>query len=332
MLDFVWPWAFALLPLPLAAWWLLPAYRERQVSVQIPFFSDVVKASGQTPQRGAVVLDRRPLQMIGAAFVWILLVTSTARPEWVGAPVTHDIAARDLMLAVDISGSMAQNDFQPSSGSTLRRLDGIKKILDDFIARRRGDRVGLIVFGTKAYIQVPFTQDLGTARELLDQTDVGMAGEQTVIGDAIGLAIKSFETSASKEKLLIILTDGNDTGSKVPPAHAADIARQRGITIDTIGIGDPNATGENRVDLTTLRDVASTTGGRFFRAENGAELETIYADIDKLAPIKIQTVSWRPRAPIFYWPLGISVTATLALWAFLLLRRTMSNRSGLRHA
>jgi Ca-activated chloride channel homolog len=149
-----------------------------------------------------------------------------------------------------------------------------------------------------------------------------MAGQQTAIGDTIGLAIKTLENSTAKQKLLILLTDGNDTASRVPPAHAADIARQHELVIYTIGVGDPNATGENRVDLATLRDVASTTGGSFFRAEDGAQLEAVYADIDRLAPVKLATQTWRPKLPLFQWPLGAAVVLGVVGWAGLLLRST----------
>jgi Ca-activated chloride channel family protein len=145
-----------------------------------------------------------------------------------------------------------------------------------------------------------------------------MAGQQTVIGDAIGLAIKTFESSKAQQKLVILLTDGNDTASRVPPAHAADIARQKGLVIYTIGFGDPNATGEDRVDLATLRQVASATSGQFFRAEDGTQLEAIYADIDRLAPVKLETLTWRPRIPLYQWPLGTAVVLGLALWCLLL--------------
>jgi Ca-activated chloride channel family protein len=158
-----------------------------------------------------------------------------------------------------------------------------------------------------------------------------MAGQQTVIGDSIGLAIKTFETSKAQQKLVILLTDGNDTASRVPPEHAADIARQNGIVIYTIGFGDQNATGENRVDLGTLRQVASATQGQFFRAENGAELQAIYADIDRLAPVKLQTLTWRPRMPLYQWPLGAAVILGLALWC-LLLTGSIFRWSATRHA
>ncbi|HEY2425290.1 MAG TPA: VWA domain-containing protein [Pseudolabrys sp.] len=318
MFEFEWPWAFALLPLPLLVWWLMPVYQRQQTSVHVPFFDRLADATGQTPQPGAVVLRRRAIQMIPAALVWVLIVAALARPERVGDAVTHEVSARDLILAVDISGSMEQSDFRTQDGKTLKRLDGVKLVLGDFIARRKGDRVALILFGSKAYVQVPFTQDLQTARMLLDQSEVGMAGQQTVIGDTIGLAIKTFETSTATQKLVILLTDGNDTASKVPPEHAADIARQKGVVVYTIGFGDPNVTGENRVDLSTLREVASMTGGHFFRAEDGTQLAEIYADIDRLAPVKLETISWRPKLPLFQWPLGAAVILALALWCLLL--------------
>jgi len=320
MLEFAWPWAFAALPLPLLVWWLLPPYREQRASIQIPFFARLAESTGQTPQPGAVILRRLPLQMIVAMAMWALIVAALARPQWVGEPITRDISARDMMLAIDISGSMNQPDFQTADKRMLQRLDGVKEVVRAFIARRKGDRIGLILFGTRAYVQAPFTQDLRAIQSLLDQTQVAMAGEQTAIGDAIGLAIKAFDASKAQQRVLILLTDGNDTASRVPPAHAAEIAQQRGLTTHTIGVGNPEASGENRVDLQTLRDVASATGGSFFRAENGEQLEAIYRDIDGLAPVKLQTETWRPKLPLFQWPLGAAVVLGLALWLGLMLR------------
>jgi Ca-activated chloride channel family protein len=332
MLEFEWPWAFALLPLPLLVWWLMPARRDQQASVHVPFFDRLAEATGQTPQPGAVVLRRGAIQMVVAALVWILLVAALARPQHVGEPLTHEVSARDLMLAVDISGSMDQSDFRTPDGQMLKRLDGVKRVLRDFIARRHGDRVALILFGTKGYIQVPFTQDLTTAARLLDEAQVGMAGQQTAIGDTIGLAIKTFQTSTAKQKLLILLTDGNDTASRVPPAHAADIAHRNGVVVDTIAVGDPGAAGENRVDLGTLQAVAAATQGRFFRAEDGAQLQSIYADIDRLAPVQLETVSWRPKLPLYQWPLGIAVALTLLLWLALLFDGEWHRRRSAHHA
>jgi Ca-activated chloride channel family protein len=332
MFEFAWPWALLLLPLPILVWWLWPPYRARQASVQIPFFDRLAAATGQTPQRGAVVMRRRAVQMIVAALIWILLVLALARPQWVGDPVTREVSARDLILAIDISGSMDQRDFKTPDGAMLTRLDGVKRVVKEFISRRKGDRVALILFGTRPYVQVPFTQDLQTAQALLDQTQVGMAGQQTAIGDTIGLAIKTFAASTAKEKLLILLTDGNDTASRVPPEHAADIARQNDVAVYTIGVGDPAATGEDRVDLSVLQSVAATTGGHFFRAEDGAQLQAIYADIDRLAPAKLQTLSWRPKLPLFQWPLGAGVMLSLLLWLALLAGSEWSRARSLRHA
>jgi len=332
MLEFAWPWMFLLLPLPILAWWWLPPYRARQASVQVPFFDRLAAATGQVPQRGAVVLRRRAVQMIVASLVWILVVVALARPQWVSDPVTREVSARDLVLAVDISGSMDQRDFRTPDGQMLTRLDGVKRVIGDFIARRHGDRNALILFGTRPYVQVPFTQDLATAQQLLDQTQVGMAGQQTAIGDTIGLAIKTLEKSAAQQKLLILLTDGNDTASRVPPEHAADIARQNDIAVYTVGVGDPAASGENRVDLGVLRTVASTTHGQFFRAEDGAQLQAIYADIDRLVPAKLQTLSWRPKLPLFQWPLGAAVIIALLLWLALLVGSEWSRRRAPSHA
>lgn len=330
MIEFAWPWVFVALPLPLLAWWLLPPFHERRASIQIPFFARVAEATGQTPKKGAVVAPRMVAQMAIMAIIWLLVIVALARPQRVGDPISHHISARDIMLAIDISGSMDQVDFAAADNRMIKRLDGVKQVVDAFIARRKGDRLGLILFGTKAYIQCPFTQDLSTIRSLMDETAVGMAGEQTAIGDAIGLSIKAFEASKAQQKMVILLTDGNDTGSRVPPEHAADIARQQGLVIYTIGVGDPSATGENRVDLGTLRAVASTTGGRFFRAEDGAQLENVYADIDRLAPIKFQTQSWRPKLPLFQWPLGAAALLGIAAWLALLLRSWAARRA--RHA
>jgi Ca-activated chloride channel homolog len=332
MLEFAWPWLFTLLPLPILVWWWLPPYRAQQASVQVPFFERLAAATNQTPQQGAVVRRRRAVQMIVAILVWVLIVTALARPQWVSDPLTREVSARDLVLAVDISGSMDQRDFRAADGKMLTRLDGVKRVIRDFISRRHGDRIALILFGTKAYVQVPFTQDLATAQQLLDQTEVGMAGQQTAIGDTIGLAIKTMEKSTAKQKLLILLTDGNDTASRVPPEHAADIAQQNGVVIYTIGVGDPKASGENRVDLSVLQNVADTTHGQFFRAEDGAQLQSIYTDIDRLAPAKLDTLSWRPKLPLFQWPLGAAVLLALTLWLALLAASEWDRRREAVHA
>jgi Ca-activated chloride channel family protein len=214
------------------------------------------------------------------------------------------------MLALDISQSMETPDFRTPEGNRIRRVDAVKKVVSGFIQKRKGDRIGLIVFGMAAYPVTPFTLDHGTCQAMLDQMQSGMAGPQTMIGDAIGLAIKMFERSDAKERVVILLTDGNDTGSKMPPRKAAEIAKQRGITIHVVGIGDPRATGEDKVDYGALRSIADATGGQIFHGENEEELEKAYATLDQITPQNYDTLSYRPKRPLFMYPLAI---ATLLL-------------------
>ena len=296
-------------------WWLLP-YRARLLRCRRP---ERLARDRADAERGAVVLQRRAPQMIAAILIWLLIVAALARPQWAGDPLTHEVSAWDLILAVDIAGSMDQPDFRNADGQTLTRLDGVKRVIRDFIGRRHGDRIALILLGTRAYMQVPFTQDLATAELLLEQTQVGMAGQQTAIGDAIGLSIKTFEKSTAKQKLLILLTDGNDTASRVPPEHAADIARQNGVVVYTIGVGDPAASGENRVDLDVLQTVASTTDGHFFRAEDGGATAGHLRRHRQAGAGKTPNAVLRPKLPLFQWPLGAGVLLALSLWFALLM-------------
>ena len=317
MLELAFPLALLALPLPLLVWWLLPPHRERVSALRVPFFEDIVKASGAEAQSGAVVMRRRWIQKIGAIVVWFLLVLALAKPELVGEPIVRTEAARDVMLAVDLSGSMDYRDFPDENGQIVRRLDAVQRVVHQFVAERESDRVGLIVFGDKAYLQLPFTRDLQTARELIDLMDVGMAGPRTAVGDAIGLSIKSFESSDLDEKLLILLTDGNDTASKMTPINAAEIARLNDVEIYTIGVGDPEATGEDRVDFGTLQEIATRTGGAFFDAGDEATLAEVYQRIDELAVADVKSTSWRPHESMVHWPAGLAVL--IALFAYVLL-------------
>ena len=204
--------------------------------------------------------------------------------------------SRDLLLAIDLSGSMQTEDFKSPDGKTVNRLTAVKLVVDDFLKRRESDRVGLILFGNAAFVQAPFTNDLDVCRELLDEAQVGMAGPKTAIGDAIGLSIHVFDRSEQKDKVLILLTDGNDTSSKVPPVDAARIAHDKGIIIHTIAVGDPKAVGEEVIDEDSLKEISKVTGGQFFRALDREQLEEIYVQIDALDTREIETVSYRPRA------------------------------------
>ncbi len=309
MIEWVFPWALLLLPAPFLVWWLVPPHRERMPGLRVPFFRRIAAVVGEEPRAGSVVLRRRRLEMLLTLLVWIALVVALARPERVGEPIEITKAARDVVLAIDISGSMDENDFTAEDGSTLQRLEGVKRVVGRFIEEREGDRVALIVFGEKAFVQSPFTEDLRTVRELLEQTEVGMAGPHTVIGDAIGLAIRTFEASEIEERLLIVLSDGADTGSRMSPVNAAEIAASNGVEIFTIGVGDPKGQkgqGDQRVDVAALEDIAARAGGRFFFADDETGLASVYARIDEMSPRKIETISFRPRQPLAVVPLAIA--------------------------
>ena len=264
MLELAHPWALALLVLPVLMR-LLPAYKESRDSVKVPFFDKLVELSQQRPQSGAMILRRDRAQRFLVGFMWLCLVVSAAKPEWIGAPVEQQKSGRDLMIGVDLSGSMEARDFTLPGGQTVDRLQAVKYVLEDLADQRASDRLGLIVFGTAAYLQTPFTDDHLVWAKLLEETEIGMAGQSTVFGDAIGLAIKLFMESDSDNRVLIMLTDGNDTGSTVPPVDAAKVAATKDIRIYTIAIGDPAAVGEEALDIETLERVSEVTGGQHFQ-------------------------------------------------------------------
>ncbi len=318
MLEFAYPLALLAAPLPILAWWLLPPQRERVSALRVPFFEPITAAAGSEARAGAVILRRRWLQLFVAVLVWLLLVAGLAKPEWVGEPIVRTEAARDIMLALDLSGSMDYHDFPGEDGNDVSRFEAVQRVVDRFVAEREDDRIGLIVFGTKAYLQLPFTRDLDTARALVALMDVGMAGPKTALGDSIGLAIRSFETSEVDDRLLILLTDGNDTASKMTPINAADIAQLNGVEIYTIGIGDTAATGEDRVDFDVLAAIAGRTGGEFYNAEDETALDAVYRRIDQTAVSDVRTQSWRPRQSLVHWPVGLAVILVLLTYAGLL--------------
>ncbi|UCD51283.1 MAG: VWA domain-containing protein [Phycisphaerales bacterium] len=225
---------------------------------------------------------------------------------------------------------METEDFTNFRGETVDRLTAVKEVLDDFLTRREGDRVGLIVFGNAAFVQVPFTQDLNACRVLLEEAAVRMAGPRTAFGDAIGLAITLFERSQVEDRVIIALTDGNDTGSKVPPAEAAKIARDKAIAIYVIGVGDPSATGEEKLDEEALTAVASTTGGRYFYAADRNQLLDIYADLDSIGTREVEAETYRPRIDLFHWPLATFMVFGLAYHAGILLKHRVEERRGSR--
>ncbi len=319
MIEFVYPWAFVLLILPAAVTIFAPAYKERKASIKVPYFARLVDVTGEKPQSGAVLLNRNNLQRVIIAFSWLCIVTAIAKPEMIGAPIKQEKSARDLMIAVDLSGSMSVADFTlpnatkntASKGEQVNRLVAVKHVLNTFVKNREHDRLGLILFGDAPYLQAPFTNDITTWQTLLNESDIGMAGQSTAFGDAIGLAISVFEQSDTQNRVLIVLTDGNDTASKVPPVEAAKVAAAHDIRIYTIAIGDPTAVGEEKVDFEVLNKMAEVTQGRSFQALNSDELLEVYAEIDKLEPQQFDSLSFRPRVSIHHYPIVLFVSIYL---------------------
>ncbi|MCG7518220.1 VWA domain-containing protein [Ruegeria sp. Ofav3-42] len=321
MFSFAAPWAFLLMPLPLLVYWFAPPHREKSSSIRIPFFRHVAQAAGVEPKSGSVILNRAKLQTGIVVLIWLLLVTAMARPEKLGEPVVIEKSARDVVLALDISGSMDQRDFTSSDGTPKQRLAAVKDVLRSFIAERQGDRMALIIFGTRAFVQAPFTEDLNSLNGFLDQTAVGMAGPNTALGDAIGLGIRTFDSSELDQRLMIVLSDGADTSSRMTPINASAIAADKGVVIYTVGVGDPNASGEDRVDLGALKEIADRTGGEYFFADDEDALAATYERIDQLNPRVVETQSYRPRESLAHYPLVLALMLMLGSIAGLHLTR-----------
>lgn len=327
-LTLAYPWLLLLLPAPWLIWRFVPPHRNRVPAIRIPFFRQLTRASGLEARQGAVVLARTRLQMAAAIAVWVLLVLALARPERLGEPVVIETAARDVVLALDLSGSMDARDFEGQDGAPVQRLQAVKEVMRQFITERDGDRMAMITFGTRAFVQAPFTEDLQSLSGFLDQSVVGMAGPNTALGDAIGLGIRTFEASDVDQRLMILLSDGADTSSRMTPVNAAALAADRGVVIYTIGVGDPDGAGEDRVDLGALQDIAKRTGGQFFFAGDEAALAQVYAEIDKQNPRSVETTSFRPSENLSHWPLGLALIIGLGAVIALHLGHRRRARSG----
>ena len=311
MLSFQYPWAFGLLLLAPLARYLFPVYRESRQALRVPWFDRLAELFGAEPSAGAVVRKATVFSMAVRILLWVLLVCALARPQYIEEPVVKVLPTRDVLLVVDLSGSMETVDFTNKNGDKVDRLSAVKEVLDEFLTRRDGDRVGLIVFGNAPFVQVPFTQDLEVCRLLLHETAPRMAGPKTAFGDAIGLGITLFQRSEVSDRVMIALTDGNDTGSRIPPAEAAKIAADNDIVIHVVGVGDPAAAGEELLDEEALQTVAAATGGTYYFASDRENLAGIYEEMDKLSEREVESLSYRPRLDLFHWPLGFFLALSL---------------------
>lgn len=313
MYNLQWAWVLLLLPLPLLIR-LLPRVKNNQITViRVPFLEPLLQRQTTNSNQTARWLNLLP---------WLLLLMAAARPQWIGEPIPLPVQGRDLLLAIDISGSMEQRDMKIGR-HMVSRLAAVKAVAGEFIERREGDRIGLILFGQNAYLQTPLTFDRKTVNTLLDEAVIGLAGKSTAIGDAIGLAVKKLKDSEESNRILILLTDGQNTAGTVDPQKAAQLAKQQQVKIYTIGVGADEMVvndffGRKRrinpsaeLDERGLKKIARLTGGRYFRARNSQELEQIYQLLDELEPLTEDEQFYRPTKELFFWPL-------LAAWLAML--------------
>ncbi|GAA4872444.1 VWA domain-containing protein [Ferrimonas pelagia] len=315
MLSLDWPWLLLAIVLP----WLLPRRRPVQAAaLRLPgtLSQQIPSATGPKPHR---------LWQLLALVAWLCLVLAASRPLWLGEPVALKREGRDLMIAVDLSGSMQIEDME-LNGRLVDRYTMVRAVLGDFIQRRDGDRMGLILFADQAYLQAPLTFDRHTVSQYLRESELGLVGTQTAIGDAIALAVKRFEQLDQSSRVLVLLTDGENNAGRFTPAQAVELARKAGVTLYTVGVGSSEIRqrrlfGSRTVNPSAELDraeaefvaLSESTGGRYFRARSTAELDAIYDELDKLEPIEQDGTQWRPQTDLYPWPLGVATALILLL-------------------
>lgn len=318
MFEFTWAWIFLLAPLPWLFRAILPPADSGEAALNISYLQELEGLSGRKARANL----SKWRQQAPFALLWLCLLCAAARPEWVGEPLPLPASGRDLLVAVDISGSMEYADME-MDGAEVSRLTLVKHLMGEFVEGRVGDRVGLILFGSQAYLQAPLTFDRKTVRTWLDEAVIGIAGKNTAIGDAIGLAVKRLRERPANSRVLVLVTDGANTGGEIEPMTAARLAAESGVTIYTIGIGaDPSRSGVLGMfglnpgldlDEPTLQGIADLTGGEYFRARDSGELQTIEQTLDKLEPVEQKPTLARPAKALYVWPLGAAMLLSLLL-------------------
>lgn len=320
MLEFTWPWVFVALPLPFVVYKLLGRAPRQDAALYVPFFSVLTRLQSDNEN----ITSGRLLNLICCSLMWLLLVVAASRPQWLGDPVQLPSTGRDLMLSVDISGSMEAQDMVVGNRQASR-IDVVKAVVGDFVERREGDRLGLILFAAHAYVQAPLTFDRETIGKLLAEADIGIIEESaTAIGDAIGLGVIHLRNRPENSRVLVLLTDGVNNAGAVSPEQAGQLAKTENIKIYTIGIGadqvvqrtffgaraiNPSA----ELDEAVLTQIAESTGGRYFRARDVNDLVEIYEELDRLETIEQDEQTYRPTRVLFYWPLGAAVLISFLL-------------------
>jgi len=314
MIHFQWWWMVFLLPLPAAAFFGLRPQHNSFTGLKVPFY-DAVENATENYNRA------KTLSRALALLAWLILLLACMRPQWVGEPVALPLNGRDLMLAVDLSDSMKARDML-ISGRRVNRLQAVQMIAGDFIRQREGDRLGLILFGSEAYLQSPLTLDRRTVDTLLSESVIGIAGPRTAIGNAIALAVKRLQKREGQDKVLVLLTDGENTAGNISPEQAVQAAKEIALRVYTIGIGSASSgdlsdffSSRSGVDEQSLENIAQETGGRYFRARDTRELAQIYALIDQIETVEEEVRSLRPVKELYYWPASLALTlAGTLLW------------------
>ncbi len=309
--EIAYKWVFLLLPLPLLAYWLLPVLRRRRTALLAPFFQRAVSISGGRPRRNSWVSARNFRMWLGLWLCWICLLAAASSPRLVSQPGKKPKTVRSFLIAADISFSMAETDWIVH-GKRMSRWEAVKLLMKDFVLKRKSDQVALVVFGSNAYLQAPLTTDLPMISWLLDQTEVGMAGQMTNIGDAITFSMKILEKDTVPQKVMLLLTDGVDTGTDLLPLDAAHAAGKDSIVIYTMGIGTTHKGSGYDLDEKTLKGIAAATGGQYFNAMNEGELAKVYETLDKLTPVTYEAEQYEPVTLLYFYPLAAAVLLGLA--------------------
>lgn len=303
--EIAYPWVFVLILVPLLIYWVLPPIKNRSSALKFPYFLRASNITNQKPKKASFIKNRNWISWIVMYAIWLLLVAALSSPQLVGKPEKKIKTARNFLIVADLSFSMANNDWM-IDGNKVTRWAAVKDIMHDFIAKRQSDRMGLVFFGSNAYVQAPFTSDLKTVQTMLEEADVGMAGQMTNIGKAIVKGMDLFQRDTIQSKVMLLLTDGVDSGTEILPLDAANMAKKDSTVIYTVGIGDPGQSGSD-LDERTLTQIAEMTDGKYFRAKDVAALEQIYTELDTLEPLEFEEERFVPRTLLYYIPLGIAL-------------------------
>ncbi|MYD42836.1 MAG: VWA domain-containing protein [Gammaproteobacteria bacterium] len=319
MIELLWPWAFVILALPIAVRFLMPPHASNEAALNVPhveaFMFDQSALANQAKASSLLLLAI-------ACIAWLALATALARPQWTGAATVLPSSNRDLVLAIDISGSMGQQDMRVT-GRNYTRIAVVKHAVQDFVEQRDGDRIGIVLFGSLPYVYVPLTPDIGTASEMLEDAPIGIAGRSTAIGDSLGLAVKQLLNHPADHRVVVLMTDGKSNFGELEPRDAAELALASDVTVYTIGIVPPSSSRgffaplqrqTENVDEELLQEIAAKTGGKYYKATDLSALTSIYDEINALEPIDREGQIVRPTRALFHYPLTTALLLFALCW------------------